>query len=188
MNVIRFDEVFGLVDSCFHLQLLIIELQEQLSLAKALCEEKACSDLLKGLVELQDVPEDIDPSGALCSWYHQMKKHVQNRSSQLHCSADEDCFVNVRISTVHGEGFVTCPNLVPKLSFGTKYKGYCLHISIEEKRSSSHPLSTPHYAITSDIHLQGLEVKGREYLERGQTAEDFILQVVWPIMEENICV
>nr|XP_054759635.1 uncharacterized protein LOC129265697 [Lytechinus pictus] len=179
-----FDEVFRLVDSCYHLQLLICELEEQVAFAKDSCEEKDSISLLKGLTEAQDVPENMDPSSVLYAWYQQMKKHVQDRSSQQYHCVDEDCFYNVRLSSDNQGREERCAPTC--LTFLTRHSGYCLHLTIEETRSTDGIQPTLHHAFTSDIHLEGLELKGQEYLGRGRTAREFIMEEVWPLMDENI--
>ncbi|XP_071478547.1 uncharacterized protein [Diadema antillarum] len=178
-----FDDVFSIVESCYHQQLHILELTEQLTLAKALRRESDCAELIEGLSpgECRAVTEN-EPS-ILVDWYKEMKLLETDKSDADSLVKDKTAY-HLKLSSDRISAMSTI-----SLSFFSMHKGYCIHLNITEERlhiPSDSISPSGHFTFTSDPQLEGLQEKGTAHLAKGETAAHFVSQVLWPLMEEQM--
>ncbi|XP_072182102.1 uncharacterized protein [Diadema setosum] len=178
-----FDDVFSIVDSCYHQQLHILELTEQLTLAKALRRETDCAELIEvGLSPLECGAVTENEPSILVNWYKEMKLLENNRSNDS-LVKDKTAY-HLKLSSDRISAMATI-----SLSFFSMRKGYCIHLNITEERLRIPSESTSpsgHFTITSDPQLEGLQEKGTAHLAKGEMAAHFVSQVLWPLMEEQM--
>ncbi|ESP02918.1 hypothetical protein LOTGIDRAFT_156871 [Lottia gigantea] len=149
-------EIFQLVNDIHNLELKSLELDEKLKIVEI---EKEVKDILKSFQTSDD--KVSDRSSHLSDWY-----------KELEClKPDGDCTIDyIKYNK-------------PELKFNILYKGISVMISIQEikQNESSHS----NYKVKSDIFLENLEEKSKEFLV-AMLPVDNLITFIKSEMEEDI--
>ncbi|KAJ8044928.1 hypothetical protein HOLleu_07826 [Holothuria leucospilota] len=173
-----FDQIYPIVEDIYHQELLVLELTEQLQLTQISKDVGfICSKISEESRSLID-----NPSDPLWCWYKEMKEYekwfkANNRFSICEDNIPDCHFFYASFKEVSSSGKV-------QLSFSTRYKYTCLHITISRDSELSPEGSGMPYQVTTDFTVDSLELNANKCLLKGTTAHHFVDDFVWPFITD----
>ncbi|XP_022088630.1 uncharacterized protein LOC110978163 isoform X2 [Acanthaster planci] len=181
-----FNQLYPQVDEIYHLELLLLELNQQLMVAEATREKgKILNALEKAVYEKNRAgPDDTaDHACLLGEWFQQMSCVKSVSDPDLHptmASKSESSIQKDRVfywakyetPSSHTDGNQT-------LSFSTRHCGICIRLCITAPNPGT-------MFLTSDIPLEGLQLGFQRCIRDGQLAHDFVISTVWRLIEDQI--
>ncbi|XP_022088631.1 uncharacterized protein LOC110978163 isoform X3 [Acanthaster planci] len=165
-----FNQLYPQVDEIYHLELLLLELNQQLMVAEATREKgKILNALEKAVYEKNRAgPDDTADHACL-----------------LESSIQKDrvfYWAKYETPSSHTDGNQT-------LSFSTRHCGICIRLCITAPKyfNDGSPRCSPGTMfLTSDIPLEGLQLGFQRCIRDGQLAHDFVISTVWRLIEDQI--
>ncbi|XP_014662750.1 PREDICTED: uncharacterized protein LOC106805600 [Priapulus caudatus] len=122
--------------------------------------------------------DDASTPKPFVAWQQEMEQYIRQQEKKTDAKSIINCFVEPLLFTMAN----LCRSK-KQLSFSTCYHRVTVHVTITEVITDENRVT---YCFTSDVHIEELETKGALYIEQKRTAAEFVRDIIWSYLRQEI--